>query len=396
MLNKKIPALASGLALSVSLGACAHQSHNEFTNNDVAGAERSPASYVIQGYPILQAIEASGQTLAETTKDWMKKWDGMDLDDSTKYQFKELSGSTSINLKIQKIDPTDPKGYKSRGSFVARNGAANPDTEIAYFQMSAIFGYDHIFRPAARYELGPRASASFRSLINNASIHGSARLENKASILKAIGSGNALRGCVKAKKNDTATELTDIANSGAAPNGAPRSSHPVIASIQAGNPKPQAGTQVTLKKGYVGDALELAREYSVIMTLDAIFGQWDRYSGGNVVIMKDKDGHAHFYATDNGGADVNKGTSWNEHNLAWFSRYDRKVVGRVKELYAFLNNPASGYLGYTSAERFLVDLGLYTQLDPGTYVERMKRNLKLFLDRVAAVEAQRGSAAYFD
>ena len=33
----------------------------------------------------------------------MKKWKGMDLDDSAMYQFTELSGSTSINLRIQTV-----------------------------------------------------------------------------------------------------------------------------------------------------------------------------------------------------------------------------------------------------------------------------------------------------
>ena len=106
----------------------------------------------IQGYPILQALEAKGQTLAPDTKEWMKKWQGMNLDDSASYQFKELSGSTSINMKIEKIDSSDPKGYKSRGSFVPRNSAANPDVEIGAFQLGALLGFDSIYRTAARYE----------------------------------------------------------------------------------------------------------------------------------------------------------------------------------------------------------------------------------------------------
>ncbi|HMH02207.1 MAG TPA: hypothetical protein VK555_12370 [Terriglobales bacterium] len=86
----------------------------------------------IEGYPILERLLAQGAALSAVTQDWTKKWRGMDLD-SAEYEFKELSGSTSINMKIRKVDPTDPQGYKSRGSFVPLNGAANPDTEIAYF-----------------------------------------------------------------------------------------------------------------------------------------------------------------------------------------------------------------------------------------------------------------------
>ncbi len=39
---------------------------------------------------------------------------------------------------------------------------------------------------------------------------------------------------------------------------------------------PAEGQTLELSKGYVGDAAQLAREYSVLMTLDAVFQQWDR------------------------------------------------------------------------------------------------------------------------
>jgi hypothetical protein len=214
--------------------------------------------------------------------------------------------------------------------------------------------------------------------------------------LEAIASGNPVKGCVKAKKSEGDVSVDAMANTGAAPNGAPKSSHSVIASLQASNPKPKAGVAVTLKTGYVGDALELAREYSVIMTLDTVFQQWDRYSGGNIVIRKDENGRAHFYATDNGGADIGKTTGWVERNLGWFSRYDRNTIARLKEINAFLENPSKGYLGYTNAEAFVTDLGLWFELKPEVYVERLKRNLKLLLAKVDSVEAKHGSGAYLD
>jgi len=88
------------------------------------------------------------------------------------------------------------------------------------------------------------------------------------------------------------------------------------------------------------------------MTLDVIFRQWDRYSGGNVVIAKDDAGVAHCYATDNGGADV---SSRLDRNIGLFSRYDRRTIDGLKALSGFLKNPASGFLGYTDAETFVVE-----------------------------------------
>jgi hypothetical protein len=351
-------------------------------------------SYVPQSFPILQALEAQGVDMDAEAKEWTKKWKGMDLEDDAVFQFKELSGSTSINLKIRKLDPEDTEGYKSRGSFVPRNGAANPDTEIAYYNLATILGWSRIIRPAARYELGPKASRSFKTLINSTPIRGRLRLENKERILTAIATGRPLKGCVKAKKPDTEIALNTMVNSSAGVNGEPVSSHPIIRSLQASRPLPARGADLTLKTGYVGDAYELAREYSVIMTLDAVFQQWDRYSGGNIIIIKDEAGRAHFYSTDNGGADVGRTDGWVTRNLGYFSRYDRDVVEGLAKLLAFLENPTSGYLGYSDAEKFVVDLGLYSQLKPEVYVERLKRNLKLVLKKVRDTEARYGAATY--
>jgi hypothetical protein len=347
----------------------------------------------IEGYPILERLLAQAAALSAVTQDWMKKWRGMDLD-SAEYEFKELSGSTSINMKIRKVDPTDPQGYKSRGSFVPLNGAANPDTEIAYFNLAAILGYDSIFRPTVRYELGPKASSALKTLIEHTPIHGSDRIENKGNILKEIASGNPLKGCVKAKKLDSARAYDEMVNPNAPGNGAPRSSNPIIMSLRVENPQPKSGVTLELCQGYTGDALQLAREFSVIMSLDAIFRQWDRYSGGNVVIAKDDAGVAHFYATDNGGADVSSLQGRLTRNIELFSRYDRQVIEGLRALDAFLKDPASGFLGYTDTETFVVDLGLYRQYSASAYVDRLKSNLDFFLAHVSSIETNHGADAY--
>ena len=336
------------------------------------------AGYIIPNYPILEALADHGAPLAPTTVQWMNKWTGMDLE-SGAYSFPGLTGNTSINLKI--------KSQESLGTFVPRNSSGNPYAEIAYFNLSAILGKDHLFRPAARYELGPMASASFKALIEKANITNPNRLENKKRILAAIDSGEPLLGCLKAKEPTSETALESIAA------GYPVSTHPVIMALQASNPQPQGSVQ--LLPGYTGDLSELAREYSIIMTLDAIFQQWDRYSGGNVSIQKDSAGLAHFYFTDNGGADLTKGTASVEKNLNWFSRYDRDTVVRLQLLATFLENPSRGYLGYSNGEAFIVDLGLYSEITPASYLERFQRNLKMFLARVDANVAMYGDSAYF-
>jgi hypothetical protein len=348
--------------------------------------------YQIDAYPILDALAGSGGALDGETVQWMKKWKGLDLEDPEKYQFTELSGSTSINVRFH----TKAATPKPLGTFVPRNGAANPNMEIAAFNLGAIVGWDRIYRPAARYELGAAASVAFKKLIDSTSIKGSQRLANKKRILAAIAEGKPLKGAIKAKKHQSASALDSMSNPGARPNGAPKPFHPIIAYLQAGNPFPAKGRQEVLKPGYQGDAWELAREYSVIMTLDAVFQQWDRYSGGNVVIYNDKNAKAHFYATDNGGADFGRSPSWVERNLSWFSRYERTVITRLRQVHDFLLNPTSGYLGYSDANKFIIDLGLYFELTPEAYVDYLRRNIGLLLKKVDAVAARYGAAAYLE
>jgi hypothetical protein len=363
----------------------------------IAGAAEaaSNSGYTIENFPILERLQAQGATLDPETVHWMEKWKGMNLEEE-KYTFKGLGGATSITMKVRKQDPSNPQETKSMGAFVPRNGAGNPNTGIAYFNMAAILGYDGIFRPSVRYEAGPRAMAALKSLIQHSVIKGRDRLENEARILKAIAAGAPLEGYMKTGKTDGAVAVDALGNPSAHPNGAPRPGHPIIAALQASNPTPKAGATLVLAKGFAGDALELSREYSVIMTLDAVFQQWDRYSGGNTYVRKDQTGQAHFYAVDNDGSDIATSPSWTERNLSWFSRYDRKTIEKLQELYGFLENPARGFLGYNNAETFIVDLGLYFELPPATYVARVKRNLGLLLDRVQEIEAKYGAAAFLD
>jgi hypothetical protein len=43
------------------------------------------------------------------------------------------------------------------------NGAGNPITEIAAFNLGLVFNQPKVVRPAVRAEMGPKASAQFKS-----------------------------------------------------------------------------------------------------------------------------------------------------------------------------------------------------------------------------------------
>jgi len=346
----------------------------------------------IESYPILEALQNSGKVLYSDTTDWMDKWRGMDLELTDTYRFPKISGSTSVNFKIKRFDE---KGSTAMGLFLASNSSGNPTTELAYFNMSAILGWDAIFRPAARYELGPKAREEALELMKSTTLTEPQQIKNEQNIINLIATGNPLLGCVKAEKDSTNAAADVMADTHMGNNGGPNFSFPVIASLQIANSAPVKGQSVELIPGYVGDAYQLAQEYSVIMILDAVFQQGDRYSGGNVVIRKVGD-EAHFYSTDNGGAYVREDSSSVTVQLPWFSRYDRKTIDGLREINQFLLNPEKGFLGYDDSANFVADLGLYFQLTPAQFAPLLQRNIQLVLDRVDSVVAQYGDSAYLD
>ena len=349
----------------------------------------------VSPFTILEAIENSGGVLSKNTKKWMKKWNQINLEDSSKFQFNELSGSTSINLKIQKIDLTDPKGYKAYGSFLTVNESGNPNSEIAYFNLAAILGVDRMFRPAIRYELGPVASLAFMKLIKASSINGQQRSGNKKRILRAIHSGSPLLGCIKAKKSESTQSYESMTKSGRKSNGSLSPSDSIVKFIQASKQQPISGDIVFLKKNYSGDALELSREFSILLTLDSIFGQYDRFSGGNITLEKDDLEMAHFVAVDNGGAEIVDSQYLVKKTVKLFSRYDRNVINKIQEFYQFLEYPSQPFLGYTSPEKIIVDMGMYFLKSPAAYLSAIKANIKILLNEVQNNENRYGANAYF-
>jgi hypothetical protein len=153
---------------------------------------------------------------------------------------------------------------------------------------------------------------------------------------------------------------------------------------------------MTVIPGFTGDALQLATEYSIVMTFDAIFQQGDRYSGGNLSIRNDANGQAHFYLSDNGGGYLQEDASSVTKNLSWFSRYDRQTVAKLRTINQFLLHPSLGFIGYTDALRFVTDLGFYFELSPADSLRIFQRNIQMFLDQVDQTVAKYGNSAYLN
>jgi len=324
----------------------------------------------------------------------VEKLKSVNFENTSNYSF-ELAGQTSVNLKGKALT----EGQTS-GTFVTRNEAANANVEIAYFNLARILGVDNLFRATVPYKLGPHGCATFKAEIGNPdSLPGAMKRKNARNILAMINSNpNELKGCLREKKNGETVAINSLASTA---NNRP-STHALLQDLQASAAKPADG-RYTFSEGYWGPKAKLAQQYSIMMTFDTVFGQWDRYSGSNIVfrIVDENTKEIEVYSSDNGGADFWNTTSWAQKQASWFGKYDRKVIEGLRSIYAFLKGQSSSLraerLGktYTNVDEFIVDLGLYYEKRPSQYAAELAANIKVLLTAVEANKARYGEDRVF-
>jgi hypothetical protein len=120
--------------------------------------------------------------------------------------------------------------------------------------------------------------------------------------------------------------------------------HPIARFIRADGPMPSSSSKMKLDGIKAEDGsipteteLELARQFSDIMVLDILTGEWDRFSGGNV-----EGGHvgdrAVFISRDNGGATMADAGNFNKYSSI-VTRFNRSTIERVQKVVQLLNDP---------------------------------------------------------
>ena len=347
----------------------------------------APASAAEEASPHSNAPNDTGKfdnawPASESNKKWLKHVRSMDLENDTNYSFPELAGKTSCMLKID-------KDGKTVGSFLWRRSSGNsgnPNTEIAYFNMARILGFENIVRPGVPFKIGPRAITNYEKLLKNDPINNQQRQDNRTATLAFIQSNpGEMRGALKCKKPKSTEEYNEIVG-----NNGPNMDDPIMRLVQADQPMPAGDVTIKInKKIYKASAVDTGRAWSNLLVLDVIFGQWDRFSQGNVTIVTQDDTFA-LFSTDNGGADF--GQTWPERNVGWFSRYDTNTVARLKQLSAFLEGQENEFGGYTNPKALVVDLGLYQEDSPANYVKKLSRTCKLMLATMQKSISSHGEA----
>jgi hypothetical protein len=120
-----------------------------------------------------------------------------------------------------------------------------------------------------------------------------------------------------------------------------------------------------------GSAAALAKQLSNILLVDALAGQWDRFSGSNLHLVPTPNG-AQFTAIDNGGADPANDQGYLDKFMHWVTRFDPVTVGHLLALDAFLKKRGA-FREFSSEKALEAALGFDDAQEWKAFKERVHR-----------------------
>ena len=256
------------------------------------------------------------------------------------------------------------------GAFRTETSSTCVDGEIASFTIARVLGCGELFQPVAPIELRGKGLATFRHLMETSRFP-EFKEPDRLQVLEEIRQNpDGLRGGFRQATPLNAEKYHGIEASSLPPNGRLNEQDRVAVFLKCGAPQPGAGAIKLQHLDCRAPAVSLARELSNILLVDALAGEWDRFSGGNLHVVV-TGGCAHFLAVDNGGS----GFEDDQGNLGRFrqtvTRFDRRTVERLFALEEFLaaeknGKPAvqpGGFLGFSDGQSLAAAMFIRTPAD---------------------------------
>lgn len=249
--------------------------------------------------------------------------------------FEYKSSGTSVGIKV------DQDG-KSIGKFVPENSATNVEGQVVAYQLARFLYMSELVMPSDYYLLRGSGAAKFKSMLQGHSQTNKWRRLNREDVLAKLNRDGEIPGVFTPHTKFKSPEVQGLADDGS---NTINRSHPIAQWIRAEGPMPST-RQMSLKgvknnegRVPVESEIELARQFSEIMVLDILTGQWDRWSGGNVEAGYDGD-RVFFWSRDNGGSSINGGGVLKKYSSI-VTRFTPEQVERLKALAAALGaNPS--------------------------------------------------------
>ena len=302
---------------------------------------------------------------------------------------KPTSDGSSIGVFIAQGDkPAD-------ASFVPTNTSSIPEAEVVAYRLARFLGVSRIYYPVGYYTLGAGATARFRDMVFGTPEVTNDRITNRKMVMKELeASPNAIFGIYRQKPKTKMYAAGSLGSQGqfnlrsplarVMTAAGPMPDDEMMALEGAKGGRPDFPMQPTERK------VELARQLSIIFTIDQLLGQWDRF-WENLEATGDKNGRLKLVARDNGGATFDDWDDFETYNR-WVSRYDREVIERLTALYAFLNGETQEFSGFTSLDAWKDAVGFIAPTSFAAF--RVKLTL-LIEKRITKLVEQYGDETFF-
>lgn len=253
---------------------------------------------------------------------------------TNKFEFAYKKAGSTIGLKVMQDGDMLAK-------WSPKNGATNPEAQEVSHRLAQYMNVSDVVTPSAYYTLKGDALKQFRSMVHSTGETNPLRRTNRAAMIKELERHpNELTGVITPFMETK--EVQGLQRPGGE-NGIINSAHPIAQLIQADKPmaSDRRELEIETNKGtFTGNEKELAKQFSQMMVIDLLCGQYDRFSGGNIEATYDKEKGFHFLARDNGGASMSGSASkYVEYYKQIVSRFDRQQIQRVQDLVRELNGP---------------------------------------------------------
>lgn len=262
------------------------------------------------------------------------------------------------------------------GAVVPEASATSIAGEVASYQLARVLGVEENSSPAAYYLLDGRGMERVRAIMAKEKYSSSHKEANRKTLLARI--AKSPRGFLTVYKawGERPYDCNAI--------------EPIAKLIRSNGPRPSE--RLVSLAGVPGTApeRELARQLSSLYLIDALMGQWDRFSGGNLQAYS-SDGRVRFAFLDNGGTWGSVG--WVKRYLKQVSRFDARVSGEILEMDRFVAGKSAVYRGFTRETELAKALGL--DVPPAKWKD-FKRNLRLVAAHIGSTARANPLGAYFD
>ena len=269
------------------------------------------------------------------------------------------------------------------GAFRTETSSTCVDGEIASFSIARVLGCGELFQPSAPIELRGKGLATFQKLMETSRFP-DFKEEDRLQVLEEIGQNpDGLRGGFRKVTPVNAEKYHAIEVPTLPPSGGLNEQDRVAVFLKCGSPQPGTGEIKLQHLDCRAPAVSLARELSDILLVDALAGQWDRFSGGNLHVLA-TEGRAHFLAVDNGGANFED----DQGNMGRFkktvTRFDRRTVSRLFALEEFLAAGENGkpaakpkeFLGFTDEKSLAAAMFIAMPVDWEVFRQRVSEVAK--------------------